>query len=168
LVGRSGQVDDGLYGTDPEIWGNLPAGEAFVTPLEGTAEGQLVAPAGWYPNLTQDMTLRIKKGQVVDLKGGGTVGDEFCRLLELDRDDSLHEARRNLAELGVGTNPNARKPDNILEAEKIKGTVHLAVGDNIHIGGQVESDLHVDFVQPQPDLFLDGCPVILNGEWKIP
>ncbi len=167
LTGRPGQVDDGLYGTNPEKWGNLPAGEAFAIPLEGTGEGKLVAPAGWHPNLTEDMTLRFEKGRVVELLGGGAVGDQTRQLLKLDQDDPVYQARRNLAELGIGTNPNARKPDNILEAEKIKGSVHIAIGDNIHMGGQVESDLHQDFVQPQADLFLDGQPVIVGGEWKI-
>jgi leucyl aminopeptidase (aminopeptidase T) len=167
LERRPGQVDDGLYGTEPGIWGNLPAGETYVIPLEGTAEGTLVAPAGWYPYLTEDMTFRFEKGAVVELTGGGTIGDRFRGLLKLGDDDPLYQARRNLAELGIGTNPNARKPDNVLEAEKIKGTVHVAIGDNIHMGGTVEADLHDDFVQPEADLYLDGNPVILGGEWKI-
>jgi leucyl aminopeptidase (aminopeptidase T) len=95
------------------------------------------------------------------------VGDRFRQSLDPESQDPVHQARRNLAELGVGTNPNARRPDNVLEAEKIKGTVHLGVGDNIHMGGQVESDSHEDLLQPQPDLILDGRPVIVNGEWKI-
>jgi leucyl aminopeptidase (aminopeptidase T) len=167
LEGRPGQADTGLYGTEPGMWGNLPAGEAFAIPLEGTAEGQLVAPAGWYPELTEDMTFRIEKGEVVELLGGGAVGDRFRGLLNLASDDPLYKARRNLAELGIGANPNARKPDNVLEAEKIKGTVHFGIGDNIHMGGQVEADSHDDFVQPQPDMFLDSKPAILGGEWKI-
>ncbi|GAB4536336.1 MAG: aminopeptidase [Anaerolineae bacterium] len=166
LEGRPGQADHGMYGTKPGLWGNLPAGEAFAIPLEGTGEGVLVAPAGWYPTLKEDMVFRFEKGLVVELKGGGAVGDKFRGLLKLGDDDPVCLARRNLAELGVGTNPNARKPDNVLEAEKIKGTVHIAIGDNIHMGGRVEADLHDDFVQPQADLYLDGRPVILGGRWQ--
>jgi aminopeptidase len=166
LKGRPGQADAGLY-TRPGQWGNLPAGEAFAIPLEGSGEGQLVAPAGWYPTLAEDMIFRIEKGVVVELLGGGAVGDKFRELLNLGDDDPMYVARRNLAELGIGANPNARKPDNVLEAEKIKGTLHIAIGDNIHMGGRVEADLHDDFVQPQADLLLDGKPVIVGGEWKI-
>jgi leucyl aminopeptidase (aminopeptidase T) len=167
VEGRPGRMDAGLYGTEPGLWGNLPAGETYAIPLEGTAEGRLVAPAGWYPYLEEDMVFRFEKGEVVELAGGGAVGDKFRGLLKLGEDDPMYKARRNLAELGIGTNPNARKPDNVLEAEKIKGTVHIAIGDNIHMGGTVEADLHDDFVQPRPDLYLDGEPVILNGEWQI-
>jgi len=167
LSGRFGQVDHGLMSDDPELWGNLPAGEAYVIPLEGTGEGQLVILAGWYPELYEEMVLTFKKGSVVDLQGGGEIGEHFSKLLNLKNNDELFISRRNLAELGIGTNPNARRPDNVLEAEKIKGSVHIAIGDNIHMGGKVESDLHEDFVQPQVDLYLDGAPVILQGKWKV-
>jgi leucyl aminopeptidase (aminopeptidase T) len=149
------------------LWGNLPAGEVYAVPVEGTGEGQLVVPAGWHPDLSEDMTLRIRGGEIVDLVGGGSVGGEFRQLLDLGNDDPLPRSRRNLAELGIGTNPNALRPDNVLEAEKIKGTVHLGFGDSIHMGGQVESDSHQDFVQPEPDLALDGKLVISGGRWRI-
>lgn len=165
IKGRPGNVDDGLYGLEPERWGNLPAGESFAIPLEGTGQGTLVAPAGWYPGLQEEMVFTIDRGVVVDLTGGGKVGDQFRELLKLGDDAPLYQARRNLAELGIGTNPNARRPDNVLEAEKIMGTVHIAIGDNIHMGGLVESDLHDDFVQPNVDLLIDGCVLIKNGKW---
>jgi leucyl aminopeptidase (aminopeptidase T) len=165
LEGREGRIDDGLFLT-PGLFGNLPAGEAYAAPLEGTGEGWLVVPAGWYPGLKEEMRLRFEKGVVIELLGGGHVGDNFRDLLRLDSCDLQYLSRRNLAELGIGCNPNARRPDNVLEAEKIKGTVHIAIGDSAHIGGQVNSDSHEDFVQPQPDLILDGKPFILNGEWQ--
>ena len=163
--GRSGQVDDGLYGESAERWGNLPAGEAFIIPVEGSGEGTLVAPAGWYPDLKEDMVFTFAKGVVVSLTGGGDVGNYFRQMLALDSNDPQHQARRNLAELGIGTNSNARQPDNVLEAEKILGTVHVAIGDNIHMGGRVESDLHEDFVQPNIELVLDRQQIIVGGKW---
>jgi leucyl aminopeptidase (aminopeptidase T) len=162
---RPGHVDDGIYGESDGTWGNLPAGEAYVIPQEGNGEGTLVVPAGWYPGLEEDMVLSLIKGIVVELTGGGKTGDHFRQLLEFGSDNPDYLARRNLAELGIGTNPNAKKPNNVLEAEKIKGTVHVAIGDNFHMGGRVESDLHEDFIQPDVDLILDGQQVILGGEW---
>jgi len=80
---------------------------------------------------------------------------------------SPYISRRNLAELGIGTNPNAKRPDNILEAEKIKGTVHLAIGDNAHMGGKVHSDLHQDFVIPKPTLIFDDKIIMKDGELVV-
>jgi leucyl aminopeptidase (aminopeptidase T) len=166
LSGREGGMDTGLC-TERAAWSNLPAGETYAAPVEGTAEGRIVAQAGWYPHLKEDMTFRFEGGLVVSCEGGGKVGDEFRELLQLGSEDERHLARRNLAELGIGTNPNAKQPDNVLEAEKIKGTVHLAIGDSSHMGGTVAADLHEDFVMPQPDLLLDDRLVIEGGEWRV-
>ena len=52
-------------------------------------------------------------------------------------------------------------------AEKIRGTVHLAIGDNSHMGGTVTADLHQDFVIPEPRLLLDGKLVVEGGGWRM-
>lgn len=166
LAGRKGGMDTGLC-TERAAWSNLPAGEAYAAPVEASAEGVIVVRTGWYPNLSEDMVLTLEGGLVVRLEGGGKVGDKFRELLEFGNEDELHRSRRNLAELGIGTNPNAKQPDNVLEAEKIKGTVHLAIGDSSHMGGKVVADLHEDFVIPQPDLLLDDRLVIEGGEWRF-
>ena len=163
LAGRQGRNDHGLY-TEKGSWGNLPAGEAYIAPLEGTAQGRLVVPAGWYPGLREKMTLRFRDGLVYALEGGGAVGEDFLELLKPGDDREPYRSRRNLAELGIGTNLNASHPDNVLEAEKIRGTVHLAIGDNAHMGGTVAADLHEDFVLPHPDLYLDGEIVMRGGQ----
>lgn len=156
LDGRKGDADTGILSGKGQ-WGNLPGGEAFIAPVEGTANGRIVVPKGWYLGLEEDMVLTFREGYVVSLEEGGKVGEEFTRLFAFDNEGLKH--RRNCAELGIGTNPKASKPDNVLEAEKIKGTVHVAVGDSSHMGGHTESDLHEDFVLPGPTLYLDGKPV---------
>lgn len=160
LRGREGGADTGIMAQRGE-WGNLPGGEAYIAPVEGTAEGRLVVPAGWFAGLERDMELEFRKGYVTSLKGGNQVGEEFRTLLSFG-DESLKH-RRNCAELGIGTNPKAKRPDNTLESEKIKGTIHVAVGDSSHMGGLTESDLHEDFVIPEPTLYLDGRVVMEEG-----
>jgi len=166
VKGREGGLDMGIY-TQRGAWGNLPAGEAYIAPVEGTAKGKVVVEKGWYPDLRENMTLIFENGKVVDVIGGGDVGETFRDLLSPGREEEPYVSRRNLAELGVGTNPYAKRPDNVLEAEKIRGTVHLAVGDSSHLGGTVAADLHEDFIIPHPDLILDGKTVMKNGELLI-
>ncbi len=67
----------------------------------------------------------------------------------------------NIAELGVGTNDRATRADNILESEKILGTVHIALGDNSSFGGEVRVPFHQDFVFFSPTL-----EAARNGERK--
>ena len=164
LEGRSGDVDIGLI--TPGRIDNLPAGEAFIAPLEGRSEGKIVVTPEGYAGLEEPMTIYFRAGKVSEIKGGRRVGEDFRRLLELPT-PGRQAGRRNLAELGIGSNPKARSAESGLEAEKIKGTVHIAIGDNAHIGGVVSADLHVDFVLWEPDLSLDGGLVIRQGQWLV-
>ncbi|MFB0567329.1 MAG: aminopeptidase [Candidatus Bathyarchaeia archaeon] len=166
LKGRKGMVDAGIF-VEKGAWGNLPSGEAYCAPVEGTAEGKLVVEPNWYPELKENMTLIFKNGYVTDIIGGGKIGDEYRELLDFKKKEDPYISRRNLAELGVGTNPNAKRPDNILESEKIKGTVHVAIGDNSHMGGKVSSDLHQDFIIPKPTLMLDEKVVMKDGKLLV-
>ena len=162
LAGRQGGADTGLF-HEKGSFGNLPAGEAYIAPCEGTGNGQVVVEKGWFRGLKEDMVLHFQDGLVSSVEGGGEVGEMLKELLGLGKEGEEYRARRNLAELGVGTNPNARSTESVLEAEKIRGTVHIAIGDNAHIGGVVSADLHWDFVIPHADLILDGKPIMRDG-----
>jgi leucyl aminopeptidase (aminopeptidase T) len=162
LDGRKAIADNGLF-VHKGDFGNLPAGEGFIAPVEGSAEGQLVVERGWARGLDENMTVRFRQGSVTEIVGGGAVGDNLRKLLGFDGGEVVAE-RRNLAELGVGTNAQARSTESTLEAEKILGTVHIAIGDNAHIGGAVTADLHMDFVLPHTVLVLDGETVMADGK----
>lgn len=164
LEGRDALADTGIF-TEKGAFGNLPSGEAYIAPVEKTGEGRVVVEKGWHAGLTKDMTFVFKGGEVVEIASGGNVGDEFRDLLKPWIDEEPYKSRRKLAELGIGTNPYAKRPDNVLEAEKIKGTIHIAVGDNSHFGGGVSADLHQDFIIPRSTLLLDGKAVIKDGKW---
>jgi len=74
----------------------------------------------------------------------------------------------NIAELGIGTNKGASRPDNILESEKISGTIHIALGDNSSFGGRVRTPFHQDFIFFKPTVILvykKGRKILLkNGQ----
>lgn len=154
VAGRNFLPDTGII-TEPGSFSNLPAGEAFVAPVEGTAEGLLVlewAPTGKLP---RPISLKVEKGSVVDISGDG----EFA--VELRGKLKANPLTGNIAELGIGTNEKAARPDNILETEKILGTVHIAIGDNSSFGGKVSVPFHQDFIFFQPTL------EVTRGEKKI-
>lgn len=167
VEGRDGRADDGIY-TAPGAWGNLPAGEAYCAPREGTARGRVVVEPGWHAKLTKTMTIVFDRGEVAALEGGGAVGAEIADIVDLAGRSEAARSRRMFGELGIGTNPNARRTDITVEAEKIKGTVHLAIGDNSHMGGVVVADYHQDFVLPEPDVWFDGQAIIAGGRWVAP
>jgi leucyl aminopeptidase (aminopeptidase T) len=164
LAGRQGMSDDGAYEA-PGKWGNLPAGEAYIAPPEGLAHGWLVMEPGWHPRLESTVRLRFDAGGVSAIEGEGGVADHLRSLFDLGFDDPTVASRRNAGELGIGTNPNATSVVSTLECEKIRGTVHIGIGDNAHMGGAVSSDSHMDVVINKPDLWLDDKLVIQAGAW---
>jgi aminopeptidase len=147
VKGRKAIADTGLM-TRKGSFGNLPAGEVFLAPVEGTARGKLVLL--WAPTreLKSPVTLTVRDGYVKDVQGD----EEFAEQLRKKLKERYEN--RNIAELGIGTNSMARRPDNILESEKIRGTVHIALGDNSSFGGRVYTPFHQDSVFFRPTVIL--------------
>lgn len=163
IEGRHAEGDDGLL-TAPGSFGNLPAGEAYLAPLEGTAEGVMVINYAPTRKLETPLTLNIKNGEVFAIKGD----DPHREWLE--RKFSESPKNRNIAELGIGTNDRATRPDNVLEAEKILGTVHIALGDNTGFGGIVSTPFHEDYVLYNPTLTVlaeDGTSCIILDSGRM-
>ncbi len=161
--GRKVSADTGIL-TRAGSFGNLPAGEVYLAPLEGTANGTLILE--WAPTrkLASPIILTVKDGYVGDVSGN----EPFVSYLR----EKLKEKKENgnIAELGIGTNDRARRPDNILESEKILGTIHIALGDNSSFGGKVSAPFHQDFVFFRPTVTLidkDGKRTELMREGKM-
>lgn len=146
-------------------FGNLPSGEAYMMPKEDSSEGVVVvdgsfAGIGMLPK-GETITLRVEKGYVVAIEGG-SAAKKLQELL-----DPHGKPGFNLAELGVGTNDAARICGAILEDEKVMGTVHLAVGNNMSMGGTIGPQIHLDGIINKPTLTLDGVPLLVKGEMKL-
>jgi len=148
LKGRKGIPDTGIL-KNKGAFGNLPAGEAFIAPIEGTAEGKLVIEWASTEKLTSPIIAEIKNGKVFLVQGVSRYAAEIREKLE------ENPLNKNIAELGIGTNYKASRIDNILEAEKIAGTIHIAFGDNMSFGGKVRTTFHQDFIFLEPTLTLE-------------
>ncbi|WP_457600083.1 aminopeptidase [Hydrogenivirga sp.] len=161
IKGRSGIADTGLF-HNPGEFGNLPAGEAFTAPVETEAYGRLVILYAPDRELERPITLKFIDGGVE-----GIEGFEDYRYFIEDVFKKMPEARF-IAEFGVGTNPKASRPDNLLEAEKILGTVHIAIGDNHTFGGLNKVGFHTDYVVFKPTVLIGGKgwekKLLLRGE----
>jgi leucyl aminopeptidase (aminopeptidase T) len=158
LDGRAGISDDGEL-TARGAFGNLPCGEGFIAPAfgEGTLMASSLAPLGISEDLAQ---LTVADGRLVAAECG--LGPQFIELLL-----SQGELGTNLAELGVGTNDRARLTGNILEDEKILGTVHVAFGASAGIGGTVSVPIHLDVVILDASLEVDGRTVLDRGRYVL-
>jgi leucyl aminopeptidase (aminopeptidase T) len=130
----------GLLGDKYPI--NLPDGEVYFAPLEGQAEGEFVAD--FFGEFGTKVYFKIRRGNLVKTKNASK------RFLEELRRNPL---AANVAEMGVGTNDKALKINDILEAEKILGSVHIAFGSNKSMAGKVEANFHLDGVMLKPTLY---------------
>jgi len=159
LDGRAGIPDTGVL-HQPGAFGNLPAGEGFIAPVEGTASGTLVVDASLAGTgvLAQPITLQLRDGAVVDVQGEREA-EAFRATL-----DDVGPRGRVLCELGVGTNDRAQVCGVVLEDEKVLGTIHIAFGNNVGFGGNNDVPFHVDGVVTRPTLEIDGRVIIEEGE----
>ena len=148
LKGRNGIADTGILRSKGSF-GNLPAGEAFIAPVEGSTEGKLVIEWGPTESVKPPVVLEIKNGKVFLVQGISKFAAGLREKLE------ENPFNRNIAELGIGTNYRASRVDNILEAEKIAGTIHIALGDNMSFGGKIRTNFHQDFVVFGPTMILE-------------
>ncbi len=161
--GRHAGGDDGLL-TAPGSFGNLPAGEAYFAPLEGKSYGTMVIEWGPTRKLDEPVILTVENGTVVRMEGKDPHRDR------LEGKFAEHANCRNIAELGIGTNDKASRPDNVLEAEKILGTIHIALGDNTGFGGMVSAPFHEDYVFYQPTLtaiMADGSERVIISDGSM-
>ncbi len=142
---------------------NLPAGEVFVAPVEGTADGKIVIEYAPTFKLESPLTLWLSNGEVVHIQGD----DSYKK--KLNEKFSQGENNNKLAEFGIGINSQAVDYFNILEAEKIYGTIHLAFGDNSSFGGNIKANFHEDYIisKPTVEIFyskFNSIKIIDNGK----
>jgi leucyl aminopeptidase (aminopeptidase T) len=168
IAGRDIKEDSGLIHQAGQF-GNLPAGECFVAPLEDSAEGVLVVDKS-FPELVVKQPVRMifEKGRVVTIEGGAEA-QELLRRIEYGEQLADGENCRVIAELGIGTNPRARLTGKLMTDEKVMGTIHIAIGDNASpsYGGVNPAPIHIDGVVGQPTLVVDGEVLIDAGKYLI-
>jgi len=142
---------------------NMPSGEVFTGPHEGSAEGVVTfdLPSSVGGAVVRGVRLRFEAGRVVE--ASATEG-EAQLLAKLDTDPGA----RFLGEIGIGTNARIVRPIlNTLYDEKIGGTVHLALGSSYpETGGTNVSAIHWDLItdlRRGGELLLDGEPFQRDG-----
>jgi leucyl aminopeptidase (aminopeptidase T) len=184
LSGREAIADDGDLSGDG-AFGNLPCGEGFISPLSGDGTAHVVSLASLgLPDAPVELTVR--DGRLADAsgdwgarwtalmdaagasdaegRGEASAGDEARGR---GRKPSGRGRGRNLAELGVGTNERATLTGNILEDEKMLGTVHVAFGASAGIGGTVSVPVHLDCLIEDATLDVGGTRVLDAGRFVL-
>jgi leucyl aminopeptidase (aminopeptidase T) len=163
---REAKLDDGNF-TEPGSGGNLPCGEVFISPELGTSKGTIafdgsISVEGGIAIIETPIVTKVEGGFVTDITGEEEAKElqetidkaedtvkKFVSEGKIPKDveDEYIKNARNLGELGIGLNKNAKIVGNMLEDEKVYGTCHIAIGANydedakslIHLDGLVKS-----------------------------
>lgn len=136
----------------------LPAGQIFVAPVEGSADGRLVVDATFLAPLRDPVSVVVKEGHASKVVGAS---------------EAIHEMNRggkdgrNFGKFGLGLNPRARIIGNILEDEKALGAVHIVFGDNAAYGGTVRCGVRVDAVLTRASVEVDGKAIMERGALNV-
>jgi len=157
ITGRRGNA---LYCiVEPGEFSTVPTVEANVSPIEGTANGRIVADASipylGIGLLDEPVIVDVKDGFITKISGGRQA-DILRRDLESHNDKNSF----NIAELGIGLNPKCRMCGIMLEDEGVVGTAHIGIGTNITLGGDTKAPCHYDLIMWDPRVEIDGTLVI--------
>jgi len=187
LKGRIARADDGDFSA-PGSGGNLPAGESFISPVNNSSNGTIVFDGSISLHkgdsiINEPIRCKVEGGFVTDISGGAeaqtllkTINMAETDALELEQTGKLPKGQgtiyahnaRNIGELGIGLNPNARISGGMLEDEKAFRTCHFAIGQNydndapslIHLDGLVKAPTITAFME-------DGSAVVIEQDGEL-
>jgi 2,5-dihydroxypyridine 5,6-dioxygenase len=163
LCGRKGRAQTG-FATEPGHFASLPDGEATVAPLEGSTYGRIVDPyiIDGIGLVDEPFRMEIRDGNIVDVQGGK-------QALELrDLLEKSEPALKCIAsQLALGMNPDCRIVPDTREVSKRLGTIHVAMGDNVTLGGTVRCNRHLDVVILDATVALDGVVRLSDGALRL-
>lgn len=158
IEGEAVMIECG-FATEPGQEAAFSDGEVSQMPRTGAAEGVVVVdgPIAHIGVPDSPITLRVSGGRVTSVEGESPQATELRRIIETISDAD------NIAEIGIGLNPACRRNGDFEEEKKARGLVHVAIGDNVFYGGQVECPVHMDMVLYRPTVWLDDRRVVDAG-----
>jgi aminopeptidase len=168
VKGRKFLNDSGRVARQKMGYMNLPAGEIFTAPVETSANGEIFfdLPCMYhYGKQVHGVWFRFKNGKVAeyDIKKGKKNFEDIIK--------NASGKKTTIAELGIGTNPNAQPTGGmIIVDEKILGTIHIAIGQNKLYGGVNEATIHWDFFKTMgrgSRLKVGGKVMMKDGKWLL-
>jgi leucyl aminopeptidase (aminopeptidase T) len=137
-------------------FGNLPEGEVSIGPQNANGRFVIDASIPCFGKLRTPLTVDVK-----DCFATCITGERSGELIAIL--DAVGKNAYRIAELGIGTHPNAIITGVVLEDEKVSGTCHIAFGNNMSFGGTNDVPIHLDGVIRDVTITADGEIVMDKG-----
>jgi 2,5-dihydroxypyridine 5,6-dioxygenase len=153
---------------EPEQFSPAPTAEVNFSPIEGTANGVIVADASipylGIGLLKKPIRFLVKDGFIREIEGGEPEQvEKLKRAWEEQGDPNVY----NVAEMGIGMNPSCRFTGDMLEDEGVLGAIHIGTGTNLALGGNIKTKSHYDLIMAKPTLEIDGRLLLEHGELRL-
>ncbi len=170
IQGRPVFASDGIITADEAKQGGaavsvfLPAGEVYVTPVAGTAEGKIVRPKEFFEGKEiQNLTLTFAGGALTSMTGSGP-GFEPLKALY----DASAAGKETFAVVDFGINPHVKLPANAAVGTWVPaGTVTVGMGNNVWAGGSNNSPFAYYVSLPGTTVTLDEKVIVDKGQLKL-
>jgi aminopeptidase len=140
----------------------LPAGEVYVSPVPGTAEGKVVVDRQFFQDKEIiGLTLTFKAGKLTSMTAKS--GIEPLKAFY----DAAGAGKEELAFIDIGINPDVHlKSGSKLVAWMPAGMVTVGIGNNIWAGGENKISFSLASFLPGSTISIDGKAVVENGVLK--
>lgn len=169
IAGRPVFVSDGVISAEDIAQGfaavqvYLPAGEVFLAPIPGTAQGKVVIDRLWYfGDEINGLTLTFQAGKLTGMSG--RPGFETVKA----RYDVAGAGKEEFAFIDVGINPGLVIP----EGSKLlnwtaAGMITIGIGENVWAGGANNCPYGLSGYLPGSTLTIDGMPLVESGRLAV-
>ncbi len=145
-------------------------GQVDWAPVEESIQGTIVFDGSVNPPDElgllngRAIKLQVKDGRVISFAGDG--GAAYEKWLASLKDDNMYR----LAHLSYGCNPGAKLTGNVLEDERIWGTLEWGLGNQSEgfRAKNIRAISHSDGITLRPSLWADGELIIRNGAYVHP
>jgi aminopeptidase len=169
VEGRRVFVSDGVISSEEakqggaacQVW--LPAGEVYLSPVPGTAEGRVVVDRQEFEGAgIEGLTLTFKAGKVTAMTAKSGL-EPFKALY-----DAAGAGKDVFGVFDIGINPNVRiPPGSRLESFMPAGMVTLNLGNNLWGGGDNAVSFALASFLPGSTVKVDDKVIVENGSLKF-
>lgn len=152
---------------------NYPVGEVYTAPIENSANGVIFVTSAKISGSTIVSKKPIKfifKNGVLVSTDSKKVNDNLRYVEKVNKLKKISDYKikvRTIAEFAIGTNRKATIVGAMICDEKVLGTIHFAIGNNMHLGGSNYCHGHFDNVVIKPTVYFDNKKIMEKGKLII-
>ncbi|MHB8879657.1 MAG: aminopeptidase [Myxococcaceae bacterium] len=167
IGGRQVFVSDGVLtdekvkkgGASCLVW--LPAGEVYLAPVPGSAEGTVVFDRAWHEDKEiRGLKLTFKAGKLTDMSAKS--GAESLKVAY----DAAGPGKGDFGFIDVGINPSFPSAGKVLSYMPA-GMITIGIGGDAWAGGTNTAEFSFEGFQPNSTLQVDGKLLVDAGALKL-